>query len=299
MIKDQMFLNARTFAGVFSSVSILMDVVFGRYMHCVRVKVRRCRDVFIGSSLLNVYCKCGEMWDARKAMRLFKEVVRDRRDEGCVNEFVVMSVLSEFVGVGRSIHCLVFKYKLLGMRFCWECDCDDARKGFYHLQEPDIVLWTLIIGWYVQNGENESAMDLFCRMQTEGIPLNEFPMVSVLNMFKFGCIKARNTVHATTIKHGLGLEVPIASALSTMYAKCRSLKDGGLVFTRMPSRDVVSWNLMISELGAYAREKLMVEKVVVGRRYGGVMVVDDGGYDEFDDDLGCEYVVGIDIELKG
>ncbi|GKA14754.1 pentatricopeptide repeat-containing protein [Tanacetum coccineum] len=266
MIKDQMFLNARTFAGVFSSVSILMDVVFGRYMHCVRVKVRRCRDVFIGSSLLNVYCKCGEMWDARKAMRLFKEVVRDRRDEGCVNEFVVMSVLSEFVGVGR---------------------------------KPDIVLWTLIIGWYVQNGENESAMDLFCRMQTEGIPLNEFPMVSVLNMFKFGCIKARNTVHATTIKHGLGLEVPIASALSTMYAKCRSLKDGGLVFTRMPSRDVVSWNLMISELGAYAREKLMVEKVVVGRRYGGVMVVDDGGYDEFDDDLGCEYVVGIDIELKG
>nr|GFA06214.1 pentatricopeptide repeat-containing protein At2g33680 [Tanacetum cinerariifolium] len=67
--------------------------------------VGRCQDVFVGSSLLNVYCKCGEMWDARnvfdelpernsftlamsisryamrrvcgEAIRLFKEVVRD------------------------------------------------------------------------------------------------------------------------------------------------------------------------------------------------------------------------------
>nr|GEY75052.1 hypothetical protein [Tanacetum cinerariifolium] len=54
------------FAGVFSSVYILMDVVFGRQVHCVGVKVRRFRDVFVGISLLNVYCKCGEMWDARK-----------------------------------------------------------------------------------------------------------------------------------------------------------------------------------------------------------------------------------------
>lgn len=31
----------------------------------------------------------------------------------------------------------------------------DARKGFDYLKEPDIVLWTSMIGGYVQNGENE------------------------------------------------------------------------------------------------------------------------------------------------
>ncbi|GKA21603.1 pentatricopeptide repeat-containing protein [Tanacetum coccineum] len=50
----------------FGSVSVLMDVMFGRQVHCVGVKVGRCQDVFVGSSLLNVYYKCGEMWDALK-----------------------------------------------------------------------------------------------------------------------------------------------------------------------------------------------------------------------------------------
>lgn len=33
-----------------------------------------------------------------------------------------------------------------------------------------------------------------------------------------------------------------------MYAKCGSLEDGNLVFRRMPTRDIVSWNAMISGL---------------------------------------------------
>ncbi|PWA84194.1 tetratricopeptide repeat (TPR)-like superfamily protein [Artemisia annua] len=355
----EMLPDARTFAGVFSSVSVLGDVVFGRQVHCVGVKVGRCGDVFVGSSLVNVYCKCGVVWDARK---VFDEM--PVRNSFTWATFVVTSVLSafvlsEFVGVGRSIHCLGFKYGLLGHvsvgnaivtmyskcgsldeavkafefsssknAITWSAmitgyaqggDCrkalelfskmhanglvaseftlvgvinacsdgsaigegkeahaysiklgfqhqiyimtalvdmyakcgnlDDARKGFDHLQEPDIVLWTSMIGGYVQNGENESAMDLFCRMQTEGIPPNELTMASVLKACSsLAALEQGKQVHATTIKHGFGLEVPIGSALSTMYAKCGSLKDGGLVFTRMPSRDVVSWNSMISGL---------------------------------------------------
>nr|GEX61576.1 hypothetical protein [Tanacetum cinerariifolium] len=235
-------------------------------------------------------------------MALFKEVVRDGRDEGCVNEFVVTSVLSafvlsEFVGVGRSIHCLGFKYGLLGhvsvgnaiVTMYSKCgSLDEAVKAFEFSTSKNAITWSaMITGYaqggdcrkalelfskmhanglvaseftlvgvinacsdgYVQNGENESAMDLFCRMQTEGIPPNELTMASVLKACSsLAALEQGKQVHATTIKHGFGLEVPIGSALSTMYAKCGSLKDGGLVFTRMPSRDVVSWNSMISGL---------------------------------------------------
>ncbi|GJR33802.1 pentatricopeptide repeat-containing protein [Tanacetum coccineum] len=79
LIQDLVIVSEVThFAGVFSSVSVLMDVVFGRQVHCVGVKVGRCEDVFVGISLLNVYLgmRCGE------AMGLLKEVVRDERDEG-------------------------------------------------------------------------------------------------------------------------------------------------------------------------------------------------------------------------
>ncbi|KAK1409504.1 hypothetical protein QVD17_36030 [Tagetes erecta] len=382
--------DARTFAGVFTATSALMDCFGGKQVHTVAFKLGRCEDVFVGSSLLNMYCKAGLVEDARKVfdempernsiswatmisgysmrriwwegLELFKEVVG--HEEECVNEFVVTSILSaftlpEYVHIGSQIHCLGLKLGLLShvsvgnaivtmYSKCGSLDeavkafglssnknsitwsamitgyaqggdhikalklfsrmhsnglmaseftlvgvlnacsdgsaigegkethaysiklgfqyqiyimtavvdmyakcglLDDARKGFEHLQEPDVVLWTSMIGGYVQNGENESAIDLFCKMQTEGISPNELTMASVLKACSsLAALEQGKQIHATTIKHGFGLEVPIGSALSTMYAKCGSLKDGDLVFTRMPSRDVVSWNSMISGL---------------------------------------------------
>ncbi|KAI3793376.1 hypothetical protein L1987_35995 [Smallanthus sonchifolius] len=382
--------DARTFAGAFTAASALGDCFGGKQAHTVAFKLGRCEDIFVGSSLLNMYCKAGFVEDARKvfdempernsiswatmisgyamrricgeAMGLFKELIA--REEEHVNEFVVTSVLSaftlpEFIHIGLQIHCLGVKHGLLShvsvgnaivtmYSKCGSLDeavkafdlssnknsitwsamitgyaqggdyekaidlfskmhfngivaseftlvgvlnacsdgsaigegkethaysiklgfqyqiyiitavvdmyakcgfLDDARKGFEHLQEPDVVLWTSMIGGYVQNGENECAIDLFCKMQTKGISPNELTMASVLKACSsLAALEQGKQIHATTIKHGFGLEVPIGSALSTMYAKCGSLKDGDRVFTRMPSRDVVSWNSMISGL---------------------------------------------------
>jgi pentatricopeptide repeat protein len=130
----------------------------------------------------------------------------------------------------------------------------DARKGFDYLQEPDIVLWTSMIGGYVQNGENEGALNLYCRMQMEGVMPNELTMASVLKACSsLAALEQGRQIHAGIVKHGFSLEVPIGSALSTMYAKCGSLEDGGFVFRRMPMRDVVSWNAMISGLSQNGR----------------------------------------------
>ncbi|RXH93835.1 hypothetical protein DVH24_015902 [Malus domestica] len=90
----------------------------------------------------------------------------------------------------------------------------DARKGFDYLKEPDIVLWTSMIG---------------------------------------GALKQGKQIHARTIKYGFGLEVPIGSALSTFYAKCGNLEDGNLLFRRMPTRDAITWNAMISGLSQNGR----------------------------------------------
>ncbi|XP_076925689.1 pentatricopeptide repeat-containing protein At2g33680-like [Bidens hawaiensis] len=380
--------DARTFAGAFTAASALRDYFGGKQAHTVAFKLGRCEDVFVGSSLLNMYCKAGLVEDARKvfnempernsiswatmisgysmlricgeALELFKDLVA--WEEEHVNEFVVTSILSaftlpEFIHIGSQLHCLGLKHGLLShvsvgnaivtmYSKCGSLDdavkafdlsndknsmtwsamitgfaqggdykkaielfskmhfnglmaseftlvgvlnacsdgsaigegkqthaysiklgfqyqiyimtavvdmyakcgfLNDARKGFDQLQEPDVVLWTSMIGGYVQNGENECAIDLFCKMQTKGISPNEPTMASVLKACSsLAALEQGKQIHATTIKHGFGLEAPIGGALSTMYAKCGSLKDGDLVFTRMPSRDVVSWNSMIS-----------------------------------------------------
>ncbi|MCE3049430.1 hypothetical protein HAX54_044810 [Datura stramonium] len=107
-------------------------------------------------------------------------------------------------------------------------------------------------------------------MLMEGVVPNELTMASILKACSsLAALEQGKQIHAHIVKHGFSLEVPIGSALSTMYAKSGSLHDGNLVFRRMPARDLVSWNSMMRillsagrnyrnyELGAYAGEKLM------------------------------------------
>ncbi|KAL5706112.1 Pentatricopeptide repeat-containing protein [Ranunculus cassubicifolius] len=133
------------------------------------------------------------------------------------------------------------------------------------MQEADVVLWTSMIGGYVQNGENEEALSLYCRMQMEGLLPNELTMASVLKACSsLAALEHGKQLHARP-KCGFGLEVPIGSALSSMYAKCGSLDDGSVVFSRMPWRDVISWNSMISGLSqnGHGKEALQLEMRLV------------------------------------
>ncbi|XP_019192099.1 PREDICTED: pentatricopeptide repeat-containing protein At2g33680 [Ipomoea nil] len=382
--------NSHTFAGVFSAASHLGDKIVGKQAHCLAVKLRAFDDVFVGSSLMNMYCKAGDIGDAhmvfvempernsvswatmisgyasqrlaKEALGLFRMMLVEGEDG--VNEFALTSVLSaftlpEFISVGKQIHCLSMKYGLFSivpvanalvtmyakcgslddacqafessnikepitwsamvtgyaqngngeralklfseMHVCGvmpseytlvgvlnacsdvvavsegrqvhgylvklgfesqmyimtalvdmyaKCGkIDDARSGFDCLGESDIVLWTSMIAGYVQNGDSESAMNMYCRMRGKGIMPNELTMASVLKACSsLAALEQGKQIHAHTVKYGFSLTVPVGSALATMYAKCGSLTDGDLVFTRMPDKDVASWNSMISGL---------------------------------------------------
>jgi len=381
--------NAHTLAGVFSAASNLSDVAAGKQAHSVAVKTGCSGDVYVGSSLLNMYCKTGFVFDARKLFDRMPErntvswatmisgyASRDiadkavevfelmRREEEIQNEFALTSVLSAltsdvFVYTGRQVHSLAIKNGLLAIvsvanalvtmyakcgslddavrtfefsgdknSITWSAmvtgyaqggDSDkalklfnkmhssgvlpseftlvgvinacsdlcavvegkqmhgfafklgfglqlyvlsalvdmyakcgslaDARKGFECVQQPDVVLWTSIITGYVQNGDYEGGLNLYGKMQMERVIPNELTMASVLRACSsLAALDQGKQMHARIIKYGFRLEVPIGSALSAMYTKCGSLDDGYLIFWRMPSRDVISWNAMISGL---------------------------------------------------
>lgn len=388
MLKSSNRPESHTFAGIFSAAIVLEDAVMAKQAHCFVVKLTGSHDVFVYSSMLNVYCKLGFLSDGRQvfdemseknsitwstlisgyssqrlgneAFEIFGVMVSGGEEE--VNEFVLTSVLSAFtspdsVDKGKQVHCLAVKngcsqivsvgnavvtmyakcrslkdavqmfelstdknaitwsamitghaqsgdgekalvlfkdmhsfgmkpseYTLVGVlnassdtveivvgkqvhayliKLGFEfqmyimtamidmyAKCGfivDAQQGFDTLDEADLVLWTSMIGGYVQNGDNESAFGVYCRMQVEGIFPNELTMASVLKACSsLSALEQGKQIHAHVVKNGFTLEVPIGSALSTMYAKCGSLDDGHAVFRRMPARDVVSWNAMIS-----------------------------------------------------
>ncbi|KAF5201698.1 Pentatricopeptide repeat [Thalictrum thalictroides] len=171
--------NPFTFAGVFTAASSVCDVFGGKQAHTVAIKLGSCSDVFVGSSLLNMYCKSGLVCDGRKvfdempernsvswatmisgyagdrrgddAVELFKLMRREENEE---NEFVFTSVLSslvvyEFVDVSRQIHGLAAKNGLLSfvavgnalVTMYAKCgSLEDAHKTFELLSEKTLLL---------------------------------------------------------------------------------------------------------------------------------------------------------------
>jgi pentatricopeptide repeat protein len=89
-------------------------------------------------------------------------------------------------------------------------------------------------------------MELFEQMQQEGMSPNSFTFVQVLNACSSSqALEKGRCVHKQIIQGGFESDVFMGNSLIDMYAKCGSIQDAQLVFNRMTTRNVVSWNSMI------------------------------------------------------
>ncbi|EPS64446.1 hypothetical protein M569_10333, partial [Genlisea aurea] len=285
--------NEFVFTGVLSAVTSPESLQKGIQIHCLAIKTGLLSIVSVGNAVVTMYAKCGIMasavkafelspdknsitWSAmitgfsqcgegEKALMVFKQM---HSNEMKPSEYSLVGVLNassdtEEKNAGKQVHSYLIKLGYQSQIYIMTALIDmyakcgliaDAEKGFNHLRQPDLVLWNSMIGGYVQNGDNESAIHLYCRMQIEGIAPNELTVASVLKACSgLSALEQGKQMHSHVVKNGFALEVPVGSALSTMYAKCGSPEDGNAVFRRMPARDVVSWNAMISALSQNGR----------------------------------------------
>lgn len=285
--------NEFCFTGVLSALRVPEVLDCGKQIHCLAVKRGLLCFVAVGNALVTMYGKCGSLDDALKMFLILDDknsitwsaIVNGFAQSGdcekalrlfCTmhvcgvtpSEFTFVGVINSCgnigaIEVGKQLHGYSYKLGFESQMYVMTALVDmyakcggigDARKGFDYLKHPDLVSWTSMIGGYVMNGENEEALSLYCRMQMKGIVPNELTMASVLKACaNLAALEQGKQIHARAIKYGFSLEIPIGSALSTMYAKCGSLEDGDLVFRRMPTRDVISWNAMISGLSHNGR----------------------------------------------
>ncbi|CAM6066121.1 unnamed protein product [Sphagnum tenellum] len=109
-----------------------------------------------------------------------------------------------------------------------------------------------ILGWnkklrkYVKDGQAQKAMQLFQQIQQEGMSPDTFTFVQVINACAgLGALEEGRHVHEQIIQSGSESDVFVGNSLVDMYAKCGSIEDAWKMFTKMPSRDVVTWNTMI------------------------------------------------------
>lgn len=126
---------------------------------------------------------------------------------------------------------------------------DEAMRVFAGIANPDVVVWNTVIAACAQKGQSKAALDLFWKMQQDGIEPNIVTFVCTLE----ACSNLTSLVEAQDFlkllnRSKFGEDKLVKTALLTLLGKFGKLDQAWSIFDKSSHRDVVTWNAMIAAL---------------------------------------------------
>ncbi|CAN1307732.1 Pentatricopeptide repeat-containing protein At4g35130, chloroplastic [Linum perenne] len=256
----------------------------GKEVHCQVIRLGIHLDVMIGTSLVDMYGKCGEVgyaervfsliplknavvWNAlinayvasEKYLESFACLKVMQEDHTLVVDAVsLINVLPSCSQLGglkevKSIHGYAIR-KLLLPHVVLETALVDAygkcgavrlAEGIFgRMNEKNLVSWNTMVAAYVQNEMNEEALDLFQDLWLEKVKPDAITIASVLPAYA-------ELASLSELKqiHGyaakFGPNAIVYNALIHAYAKSGDLETARRIFDEMSGKNLVSWNTMI------------------------------------------------------
>jgi pentatricopeptide repeat protein len=278
--------NSVTFVGAINACASIIALEQARHIHKQIIDCGYESNLFVGSSLVDMYAKCGRIEDAcsvfnrmptrgvvawnamifgkvkcgqgQKALALFQQM----QQEGVQPDFITfLGVLSacariEVLEEGRRVHQQIIESGFESNAFVGSSLVDmyakcgsieDAWRVFDKMLTRDVISWNAIILGYVKCGQGHKALALFQQMQQEGIEPDSVTLVGVLKACaSLEALREGRCAHEEITRRRLNLDVFLGSSLVDMYAKCGSIEDASKVFNEMPSHNMVAWSAMIS-----------------------------------------------------
>ncbi|KAJ4962776.1 hypothetical protein NE237_022715 [Protea cynaroides] len=182
---------------------------------------------------------------------------------------------------GRRAHSLIFKSALdfdchtrhsLITMYARCGELGDARKVFDEITDRDLVSWNSMISGYSKMGFAADAVNLYRRMRLAGFEPDEMTLVSVLGACgDLGDLSLGRWVEGLVEEQKVELNSFVGSSLIDMYGKCGDLDSAKKVFNKMPKKDIVTWNAMIT---GYAQNGASDEAIMLFNYMKAVGLID-------------------------
>lgn len=277
--------NQYTYPSVLTACAAASAHGFGIQVHGCIVRDGFGANVFVESSLVDMYAKCGDLSSAKKALEtmeiddvvswnsmivgcvrqgfeeeallLFKKMhVRRMR----IDDYTYPSILNCFASMkdlrnAKSVHLLVVKtgfegYKLVANAlvdmYAKQGNLGCAYEVFNKMTDRDVISWTSLVTGYAHNSFDEEALKLFCEMRIAGIAPDQIVIASILSSCaELTVLEFGQQVQANYIKSGFGSSISVDNSLITMYAKCGSIEDATKIFNSMQTQNVITWTSLI------------------------------------------------------
>ncbi|XP_024527329.1 pentatricopeptide repeat-containing protein At3g12770 [Selaginella moellendorffii] len=224
------------------------------------------------TAMVSGYALHGHSRQALELYQRFLSVSSEPPDTVMLLSAITACSSAEFLDDGRAIHAQISSRELdhhthLGnglVNMYGRCkELHRARKAFEKITAKNLVSWNVIIGAYAQEGHRGHAMELFQRMDPEGVAADAVTFLHVLDAC--GGVEAAGDVrriHKKLELSGLEWDVFVASSLVNAYGKCGCLAEAKRVFDTMPLKNTVT---MTSMLAAYAQHGLGEEALEIYR----------------------------------
>ncbi|KAI5074936.1 hypothetical protein GOP47_0010897 [Adiantum capillus-veneris] len=258
----------------------------GRILHSMIVKSILDIDVLIGSSLVDMYAKCGSLHEAQKvfdslpkqtvvtwgaiiigyaeqghgdlALELFEKM---KAANLTPDKVTFTCALKACIGLeameqGRVIHEDIKKVGLqkdvvVGTALIDmynKCgSVEEARSVFDEMPTRNTLTWGAMLSGYAQQGHGSLALELFEAMQKEGIKPNKVTFLCALKACScVGALLHGRWLHAEIVRHSLDADISVRNAVMDMYARCGSLQESHRLFSLLKDPDVVSWASLLT-----------------------------------------------------
>ncbi|KAI5058796.1 hypothetical protein GOP47_0026966 [Adiantum capillus-veneris] len=244
------------------------DIYLGNYLVPMLVDIGRIQDaqeVFdrlpyrnehSWNSLLSGYVSCGK---AQHALILYKKMQEDPLHPNGHTFIALLSACAKLADKenGAELHSEIARRGLAGdflvgsalVHMYAKCGLLAlAQEVFDGLNVKDAITWTSLIAGYVKLGHFEQALFYYDQMQMDGLSPNLLTFVCSLKACGFvGVVEKGQIMHAEIARRGLlADDVFVGNGVIDMYAKCGLVAKAQEVFNELPTRDVVSWNTLMT-----------------------------------------------------
>ncbi|XP_027361009.1 pentatricopeptide repeat-containing protein At5g66520-like [Abrus precatorius] len=201
---------------VLKACALLQSCSLGKMIHGYGSKLGLVFDIFVGNSLMAMYCVFGDVVAARQVF----------------DEIPTLSAVSWTV--------MISGYAKVG-------DVDSARLFFDEAPEKDRGIWGAMISGYVQNNCFKEGLYLFRLLQLRDVVSDESIFVSILSACAhLGALDIGIWIHRYLNRARVPLSIRLSTSLLDMYAKCGNLDLAKRLFDSIQEKDIVCWNAMIS-----------------------------------------------------
>ncbi|XP_058756194.1 pentatricopeptide repeat-containing protein At1g08070, chloroplastic-like [Vicia villosa] len=119
--------------------------------------------------------------------------------------------------------------------------------------------WNGLIYEAYESGKFVESFRIFCRMRKGNVQPDSVTVINLLRVsVELNSLKMGKVLHSLVVVSDLCKDLTVNTALLSMYVKLGDLEDARMVFEKMPEKDVVVWNIMISAYSGkgYSKESL-------------------------------------------